>query len=123
MEMKWHPIEAGSMKDVPRDKDILFTVCDEDTGEVFTGVGKVDEYFLMKRRHVFIGVTSYPFDAESLKAWAELPEPYKPAPDKCFKCNHGHLQHDEDSDNWFECELLQRDVPANGKPNDCPLNR
>lgn len=62
MEMKWHPIEVGSMKGVP-------------------------------------------------------------PPDKCFKCNHGHLQHDEDSDNWFECELLQRDVPPNGKPEDCPLDR
>lgn len=50
-------------------------------------------------------------------------EPYKPTPDKCFKCNHGHLQHDEDSDNWFECELLQRGVPPNGKPDDCPLDR
>lgn len=50
-------------------------------------------------------------------------EPYKLTPDKCFKCNHGHLQHDEDSDNWFECELLQRDVPPNGKPEDCPLDR
>lgn len=55
---------------------------------------------------------------------AEPPEPHKSTPDKCFKCNHGHLQHDEDRDNnWFECELLQRDVPPNGKPEDCPLNR
>ena len=46
-----------------------------------------------------------------------------PPPDKCFKCNHGKLQHDEFSDNWFECELLQRDVPPNGKPEDCPLDR
>lgn len=121
MEMKWHPIEDGNMKDVPRDKDILFTVCDEDTGEVFTGVGKVDEYFLMKRRHVFIGVTSYPFDAESLKAWTELPEPF--TPDECNKCAYRKEWTDEFGDNWFECELLQCDVPPNGKLNDCPLNR
>lgn len=119
MEMKWHPIEDGNMKDVPRDKDILFTVCDEDTGEVFTGVGKVDEYFLMKRRHVFIGVTSYPFDAESLKAWTELPEPF--TPNDCNKCSYWNEWTDEFGDNWFECELLQCDVPPNGKPEMCPL--
>lgn len=45
-----------------------------------------------------------------------------PPSDKC-KCNHGKLQRDEFSDNWFECELLQRDVPPNGKPEDCPLDR
>lgn len=123
MDMKWHPIEAGSMNGVPRDKDIIFTLLNEDTGEVYTAVGKVDEHILKKYGFVMVGVTTYPFETELFKAWAELPEPYKPDPQKCFKCNHGHLQHDEDSDNWFECELLQRDVPPNGKPNDCPLNR
>ena len=29
MEMKWHPIEDGNMKGVPRDEDIIFTVLDE----------------------------------------------------------------------------------------------
>lgn len=64
------------MKGIPRDEEVIFTVLDEDTGEVFTVVGKVDEHFLRKRRHVFIGVTGYPLDTESLKAWAELPEPF-----------------------------------------------
>lgn len=121
MEMKWHPIEDGNMKDVPRDKDILFTVCDEDTGEVFTGVGKVDEYFLMKRRHVFIGVTSYPFDAESLKAWTELPEPF--TPNDCNKCSYWNEWTDEFGDGNAECEL-HKNVPFTKiKPGECPLNR
>lgn len=123
MEMKWHPIEDGNMKGVPRDEEVIFTVLDEDTGGVRTAAGKVEEYFLKKRGHVFVGEPRFPVESKTLKAWMKLPEPYKPTPDKCFKCNHGHLQHDEDSDNWFECELLQRDVPANDKPNDCPLNR
>lgn len=66
-----------------------------------------------------VGFDRVPID--NVTAWMKFPTQYKPTPDKCFKCNHGHLQHDEDSDNWFECELLQRDVPPCGKPNDCPL--
>lgn len=123
MGMKWHPIENGIMNGVPRDEELIFTVLDEDTGEVRTAAGKVDEYFLKKYRYVFVGRPGYPVDSITLKAWMKLPEPYKPTPDKCFKCNHGHLQHEEDSDNWFECELLQRAVPPCDKPEDCPLNR
>lgn len=78
MEMKWHPIEAGSMKGVPRDKDIIFTLLNEDTGEVYTAVGKVDEHTLKKYGFVMVGVTTYPFETELFKAWAELPEPYNP---------------------------------------------
>ena len=122
--MKWHPIVNGDLSEVPRGEDlIIFTVLDEETGEVYTTVGEISDYWLQKYGQVFVRVTGYPVDKASLKAWMKLPEPYKPTPDKCFKCNHGHLQRDEYSDNWFECELLQRSVPPNGKPEDCPLNR
>lgn len=121
MEMKWHPIEDGNMKGIPRDEEVIFTVLvDEDTGEVRTASGKVDEYFLKKYGYVSVGTPRYPVETKTLKAWMELPEP---SPERCFKCNHGHLQHDEDSDNWFECELLQRAVPTIGKPEDCPLKK
>lgn len=121
MEMKWHLIEDGKMKGIPRDEEVIFTVLvDEDTGEVRTASGKVDEYNLKKYGYVFVGTPRYPVETKTLKAWMKLPEPN---PERCFKCNHGHLQHDEDSDNWFECELLQRAVPTIGKPEDCPLNR
>lgn len=123
MDMKWHPIEDGNMKGVPRDEYMLFTVLNKVTGEVRTGTGKVEEYFLVKYGYVFVDGTNCPVKPGALTAWAELPEPYKPTPDKCFKCNHGHLQRDEYSDNWFECELLQRSVPPNGKPEKCPLDR
>lgn len=33
------------MKGIPRDEEVIFTVLDEDTGEVRTAAGKVDEYF------------------------------------------------------------------------------
>lgn len=29
MEMKWHPIVNGDLSEVPRDKDVIFTVLDE----------------------------------------------------------------------------------------------
>lgn len=121
MEMKWHPIEAGSMKGVPRDKDIIFTLLNEDTGEVYTAVGKVDEHTLKKYGFVMVGVTTYPFETELFKAWAELPEPF--TPNGCNICAYRKEWTDEFGDNWFECELLQCDVPPNGKLNDCPLNR
>ena len=122
MEMKWSPIVNGDLSEVPRDEDIIFTVFDENTKEVYTAIGEVNDY-MMGYGYIGIGTMGIPVKTEAIKAWMELPEPYKPAPDKCFKCNHGKLQRDEFSDNWFECELLQRSVPPNGKPNDCPLNR
>ena len=121
MEMKWHPIENGIMKGVPRDEELIFTVLDEDTGEVRTAAGKVDEYFLKKYRYVFVGRPGYPVDSITLKAWMKLPGPYKP--EECNKCAYRKEWTDEFGDNWFECELLQCDVPPNGKLNDCPLNR
>lgn len=123
MDMKWTPIVDGDLSGIPRDEYMLFTVLNKSTGEVYTATGMVEDYFIKKYGYIFIAGTNFPIDIKLLKAWAEFPEPYKPTPDKCFKCNHGKLQHDESSDNWFECELLQRDVPPNGKPNDCPLNR
>lgn len=78
MEMKWHPIEDGNMKGVPRDEDIIFTVLDEQTREVYTAIGEVSDFSLDEFGQVFVGVTSYPVDTESLKAWMKLPEPYNP---------------------------------------------
>lgn len=125
MEMKWHPIIDGDLNGIPKDEDLLFTVFDEQDdeqdGETYVIIGWIES----DNSYLF-GVTAPMYNfykAKNVKAWMKLPEPYKPTPDKCFKCNHGHLQHDEDSDNWFECELLQRDVPPNGKPEDCPLDR
>lgn len=119
MDMKWNPIIDGDLSEIPKYTEFLFTVVDEDDGEPYTTLGEV------RRRggNLLAVVTCYGVcEAKNVKAWMELPEPFKPTPNKCFKCNHGKLQHDESSDNWFECELLKRDVPPNDNPNDCPLN-
>lgn len=122
MEMKWHPIEDGDMKGVPREEDVLFTAIDEYTGEVYTTIGEASDYFINECGYVFAGKgISHPVDTESIKAWMELPPPFKP--DECNKCAYRKEWTDEFGDNWFECELLQCDVPPNGKLNDCPLNR
>ena len=119
MNMKWNPINDGDLSGIPRDKRLLFSCIDDNESYVYFGY---IESRLEKHGLVSIGDIELPVEAKEVIAWMEIPEPYMPI-DKCFKCNHGHLQHDEDSDNWFECELLQRDVPPNGKPEDCPLNR
>ena len=120
MDMKWIPIKNGDLSGIPRDERLLFTGID--CGELYVDFGYIESRL---GDHVFVysGDNEIPIEAKEFIAWMEIPEPFKPTPDKCFKCNHGKLQHDEFSDNWFECELLQRDVPPNGKPEDCPLDR
>lgn len=78
MEMKWNPIEDGNMKGVPRDEDVIFTVLDEDTGEVYTTIGEASDCFIEKGGYVFAGRgIPHPVDTESLKAWMKLPQPFK----------------------------------------------
>lgn len=115
---KWIPVKHSDICG----KDVIVSELPKDGEAVFVTVEGTKVLFgtflpLPDRRKDFIHF------GEKVEAWMKLPEPYKPTPDKCFKCNHGHLQHDESSDNWFECELLQRDVPPNDKPEDCPLDR
>ena len=117
MEMKWHPIVNGDLSGIQQQETILFTIFDERQNEIFVTTGWVleDEGELVVRGVDPWGMNSN--ETKKVKAWMELPEPYKQNPDKCFKCKYGHLQHDEDSDNWFECEL--RNEPFS--MSDCPL--
>lgn len=117
MEMKWNPIEDGNLKGVPRDEDIIFTVLDEQTGEVYTAIGEVCDFFLDEFGQVFVGVTSYPVDTESLKAWMKLPEPYKPG--GCDMCKHMKQWTDEFGYRWSKCEVLNEP----GMAEDCLLIR
>ena len=123
MDMKWTPIIDGDLSGIPEDEEFLFTIVDKEDGESYVTTAYIVAYDgeLEVREATASGLIIY--EAEYVKAWMDFPEPYKPTPDKCFKCNHGKLQHDESSDNWFECELLQRDVPPNGKSEDCPLEK
>lgn len=124
MEMKWNPIIDGDLTGIPRDEELLFTVFDEQDEETYVVKGLCTSGWPGSNPYKVLEATvrgcRY-YKAKNVKAWMELPDPYKQNPDKCFKCKYVHLQHDEDSDDWFECELLERDVPANGKPEDCPL--
>ena len=108
MEMKWHPIVNGDLSGIPINEAFLFTVFDEIDNKIYVIKGFVTNGWPGSNPYKVLETTvrgcRY-HKAKKVIAWMELPEPYKPAPDKCFKCNHWHLQHDEDSDNWFECEL------------------
>lgn len=118
MEMKWHPIEDGSMKGIPRDEYILFTVLNKVTGEVYTATGMVEDYFIKEYGYVFVAGKNCPIDIRSLKAWAEFPEPFKP--NDCNMCAHWNEWTDEFGDRWAECDL-KKSVPI--KPEECPLGR
>lgn len=117
MEMKWHPIEDGNMEELNRDAQYIFTVeitPEEGKPRRLVTIGEPYEMSCMKFVHPDVSEVEY-------KAWAEVPEPYEPG--GCDMCKHREQWTDEFGDNWFECELLQCDVPPNGKLNDCPLNR
>lgn len=103
MEMKRHPIIDGNMSGVPRDEDVIFTVLDEQTGEAYTAIGEVSDYFLHECGQVFVGVTSYPVDTESLKAWMKLPEPYKLK--DCYDCPLNPVCADKFGDQKSECKF------------------
>lgn len=118
MEMKWHPIEGGDMKGVPRDEDVIFTVLDEQTGEVYTAIGEVGDFFLEECGQVFVGVTSYPVDTESLKAWMKLPQPFKLK--DCNGCPLNPVCTDKFGDIGSECMLFK---VTKIKPEDCPLKK
>ena len=127
MEMKWHPIVNGDLSRLPRYEELLFTVFDEIDEQTYVIKGLCTNGWPGSNPYKVLETTirgcRY-HKAKNVKACMGLPEPYKQNPDKCFKCKYVHLQHDEDdedSDDWFECELLERDVPDNGKPEDCPL--
>ena len=103
MEMKWHPIMNGDLSEVPCDEDVIFTVFDEQTGEVYTAVGDVSNH---RCGYVSVGVTSYPVYRKSIKAWMELPEPYEPG--RCDVCKHNEQWTDCFGDRWSKCKFSER---------------
>lgn len=42
MEMKWHPIVNGDLSEVPLFDDVLFTIINEDTGELYVICDELD---------------------------------------------------------------------------------
>lgn len=105
MEMKWNPIVNGDLGKVPRNEDVIFTVLDKRTGEVYTTIGEVNEYALMFGQ-LFVGAKTYQVDTESLKAWMKLPEPYRPG--RCDMCKHNEQWTDCFGDRWSKCKFSER---------------
>lgn len=123
MEMKWNPIVNRDLSEVPRNEDVIFTVLDKYTGEVYTAVGTVNDFF-PDGGYIFAGKTvSYPVDKESLKAWIKLPhEPFEPG--RCDDCTHGEQGIDNFGDHWSKCKLLDnvpfsQIISLKGCPLDC----
>lgn len=77
MEMKWNPIVNGDLSEVPRDEDIIFTVFDKNTKEVYTARGIINDCML-GYGYVCVGLMDFPIEVANIKAWMELPEPYNP---------------------------------------------
>nr|DAW53838.1 MAG TPA: hypothetical protein [Caudoviricetes sp.] len=121
MDMKWTSIIDGDLSGIPQQENLLFTIFDERHHENYVAAGWILEYEgeLEVRGVDPWGLNSN--ETKKVKAWMEFPEPYKPK--DCNICAYRKEWTDEFGDNWFECELLQCDVPPNGKLNDCPLNR
>lgn len=116
MEMKWNPIVNGDLSEVPREEDVLFTVRDEDTGEVYTTIGEAIDYFVENCGYVFAGRwIPHPVDKESLKAWMKPPEPFEPG--RCDICTHWEQHIDNFSDRWARCDLNEGCL----FPKGCPL--
>lgn len=116
--MKWNPIIDGDLSEVPRDEDVIFTVLDEQTGEVYTAIGEVSDDFLHEYGYVFVGVTSYPVEVESLMAWMKLPQPFKLT--DCNDCPLLPVCTDKFGDIGSECKLFK---VMKIKPEDCPLKK
>ena len=107
MEMKCNPIVNGDLSEVPRDEEVIFTVLDEDTGEVYTTIGEASDCFIEKGGYVFAGRgIPHPVDTESIKAWMKLPEPYRPG--RCDMCKHNEQWTDCFGDRWSKCKFSER---------------
>lgn len=117
--MEWNPIVNGDLSEVPLFEEILFTIINE-AGEDYVIYDELDPTYVRENIAVF-NKWGCLDRTEKVVAWADLPEPYKPK--DCNICVYRKGWTDGFGNHWFECELLQCDVPPNGKLNDCPLNR
>lgn len=72
MEMKWHPIVNGDLSGIPKYEHFLFTIDDELGVKSYVVCGEVRG--IIEDLFVFGGGCCY--EAENVKAWMELPEPF-----------------------------------------------
>lgn len=105
MEMKWNPIVNGDLSEVPRDEDIIFTVFDKNTKEVYTARGIINDCML-GHGYVCVGLMDFPIEVANIKAWVELPEPFEPG--RCDMCKHNEQWTDCFGDRWSKCKFSER---------------
>lgn len=76
--MKWHPIVNGDLSGIQQQETLLFTIFDERQNENYVTTGWIleDEGELVVRGVDPWGLNSN--ETKKVKAWMELPEPYKP---------------------------------------------
>lgn len=109
MNMKWNPIIDGDLSGIPRDEEFLFTIFDERDGETYVTTAWIIEYDgeydgeLEVREASASGLIIH--EAENVKAWMEIPEPFKPG--RCDICKHWKSWIDNFGDRWSKCELME----------------
>lgn len=117
MDMKWHPIEDGNMEQLNRSAQYIFTVeiiPMEGKPRRLVTIGEPYEMSCMKFFHPDVREVEY-------KAWAEVPEPFKPG--ECENCKHWKEWIDEYGDGCAECELLKNVPFTKIKFGKCPLDK
>ena len=75
MEMKWHQIEDGDLKGVPRDTRLLVTRIEG--GRLYVDFGYL-ESILERYAVIEVGDIGILVNAKECVAWMKLPEPYNP---------------------------------------------
>lgn len=115
MEMKWHPIVNGDLSGIPKYEHFLFTIDDELGVKSYVVCGEVRGIIrgIIEDLFVFVGWRCY--EAEKVKAWMELPEPF--TPNDCNMCAYWKQWTDEFGDRWSKCELWNEPF----RMDDCPL--
>ena len=115
MEMKRHPIVNGDLSGIPKYEHFLFTIDDELGVKSYVVCGEVRG--IIEDLFVFGGGCCY--EAEDVKAWMELPEPF--TPNDCNMCAYWKEWTDEFGAGNAEC-ALHKNVPFTKiKLRECPL--
>lgn len=110
--MKWNPIVDGDLNGIPKYESFLFTIVDERGVKPYVICGEVRGNI----EDLFVWGEGYCYEAENVKAWAEVPEPYEPG--GCDMCKHRKQWTGEIGDRLTGCELW-----PDYKQGECLLNR
>lgn len=98
--MKWNPIIDGDLSGIPKYEHFLFTIDDELGVKSYVVCGEVRGII----EDLFVWGEGCCYEAENVKAWMELPEPYVPG--SCDICKHCRVWIDGFGDRWSKCELM-----------------